>query len=59
MKNQITCERCGFMAFVDGQSPIQSIGWRMLDTKTGRGICPACVGEEEPAEPPAPKTKTA
>jgi hypothetical protein len=59
MKTQLTCVRCGFLAFVDRESPKQAIGWRLSSTSQGRGVCPACVGEEEPDEIPPVKAKSA
>jgi hypothetical protein len=59
MKIQITCTRCGFVAFEDRQAmAVEAAGWR-IDQLPPRvsGISPACIGEEEPA--PTAETKTA
>jgi hypothetical protein len=58
MKIQITCSRCGFVAFVDRQAvAVEAAGWRLTNLPPKvTGVCPACLGEEEPAPPARAKT---
>jgi hypothetical protein len=65
MKIQITCTRCGFVAFVDAHAlAAESRGWASLSVNAQRslylgGICPACIGEEQPESAPPARARTA
>jgi hypothetical protein len=46
MMFDVTCSRCGFVAFVPQDQPVHLTGWRIPNLRDGRGVCPACIEDE-------------